>query len=86
MQAVRDLQCCMEDLWHKAVLRPAAHTGRKDMQHQQNTAPANGAQSPWGAGEGGATMTGYKSRDRDKENGHKTDSRSKARFYSAAGA
>lgn len=71
MRAIRDPQRGVEDLWNRAVLRPAPHTGRKHMQHQQNTATAEGAQSHRGAG-GGATMTGYKSRDRDKENGHKT--------------
>lgn len=34
----------------KAVLRPAPHIGRKGMQHQQNTATAEGAQSHRGGG------------------------------------
>lgn len=48
---------------NEAVLRPAPHIGWKHMQHQQNTATAEGAQSHCGGGGAEATMTGYKSRD-----------------------
>lgn len=60
----------------KAVLRPAPLTGRKHVQHQQNTATARERRATTelgGLGGGGfSTMTGCKGRDSEKENGLKT--------------